>query len=38
MNGIILCTSKYGATRRYAGWLAEETGIARLVPILEAIP
>lgn len=28
MNGIILYTSKYGATKRYAGWLAEETGFA----------
>lgn len=26
MKGIILYTSKYGATRRYADWLAEETG------------
>lgn len=26
MKGIILYKSKYGATRRYAGWLAEETG------------
>ena len=26
MKGIILYTSKYGATKRYAGWLAEETG------------
>lgn len=26
MDGIILYRSKYGATRRYAGWLAEETG------------
>ena len=25
-DGIILYRSKYGATRRYAGWLAEETG------------
>lgn len=28
MKGIILYQSKYGATRRYAGWLAEETGFA----------
>ncbi len=26
MRGIILYTSKYGATKRYANWLAEETG------------
>lgn len=26
MNGIILYQSKYGATKRYAQWLAEETG------------
>ena len=26
MRGIILYTSKYGATKRYADWLAEETG------------
>ena len=26
MKGIILYTSKYGATERYAQWLAEETG------------
>lgn len=26
MNGIILYTSKYGSTKRYADWLAEETG------------
>ena len=26
MSGIILYTSKYGATKRYAAWLAEETG------------
>ena len=26
MKGIILYTSKYGATKRYAEWLAEETG------------
>jgi len=26
MKGIILYHSKYGATRRYAGWLAEATG------------
>ena len=26
MKGIILFTSKYGATRRYADWLAEATG------------
>ena len=28
MKGIILYASKYGATKRYAGWLAEETGFA----------
>ena len=26
MNGIILYRSKYGATRKYARWLSEETG------------
>ncbi len=26
MNGIILYQSKYGTTKRYADWLAEETG------------
>ena len=26
MKGIILYQSKYGATRRYAEWIAEETG------------
>ena len=26
MKGIVLYTSKYGATERYARWLAEETG------------
>ncbi|MCI8331359.1 MAG: flavodoxin [Clostridiales bacterium] len=26
MAGIILYQSKYGATKRYAGWLSEETG------------
>ena len=26
MKGIILYTSKYGSTKRYAEWLAEETG------------
>ena len=26
MKGIILYSSKYGATKRYANWLAEETG------------
>lgn len=26
MNGIILYQSKYGATKRYADWLSEETG------------
>ena len=26
MKGIILYTSKYGATKRYADWLAEDTG------------
>ena len=25
-NGLILFQSKYGAARRYAGWLAEATG------------
>lgn len=27
-KGIILYQSKYGATKKYAGWLAEETGFA----------
>ena len=31
MNGIILYQSKYGATKKYAEWLAEETGF----PVLE---
>ena len=26
MKGIILYTSKYGTTKRYADWLAEATG------------
>ena len=26
MNGIILYQSKYGATKKYAKWLSEETG------------
>ena len=26
MKGIILYTSKYGATKRYADWLAAESG------------
>ncbi len=26
MSGIIIYQSKYGATKRYAGWLSEETG------------
>lgn len=26
MKGIVLYTSKYGATKRYAEWIAEETG------------
>lgn len=26
MNGILLYQSKYGASKKYAGWLAEETG------------
>ena len=26
MNGVILYQSKYGAAKKYAGWLAEETG------------
>lgn len=26
MNGVILYQSKYGATKRYADWLSEETG------------
>ena len=28
MKGIILYTSKYGATKKYADWLAEETGFS----------
>lgn len=30
MEGIILYQSKYGATKRYAKWLSEETGFAML--------
>ena len=26
MNGVILYQSKYGAAKRYADWLSEETG------------
>ena len=26
MTGIILCTSKYGASKKYADWISEETG------------
>ena len=26
MNGIILYQSKYGATKKYADWISEETG------------
>lgn len=26
MNGIILCQSKYGGSKKYAEWIAEETG------------
>ena len=26
MKGIILYKSKYGATKKYADWIAEETG------------
>ena len=25
-TGIVLCRSKYGAARRYADWVAQETG------------
>ena len=28
MNGVILYQSKYGATKRYAEWLSEETGFS----------
>ncbi|NLZ89841.1 MAG: flavodoxin, partial [Clostridiales bacterium] len=28
MKGIILYQSKYGATKKYAHWLAEDTGFA----------
>ena len=28
MNGIILYKSKYGATKKYAGWLSESTGFS----------
>lgn len=28
MSGIILYKSKYGSTKKYAEWLAEETGFA----------
>ena len=30
MSGIILYKSKYGSTKRYADWLAEETGFATM--------
>lgn len=30
MNGIILFQSKYGATRKYADWLSEETGFSSI--------
>lgn len=42
MNGIILYQSKYGATKKYAQWLSEETGFpcvetkqARISDVLE---
>jgi stalled ribosome rescue protein Dom34 len=28
MNGIILYQSKYGATKKYADWISEETGLS----------
>ena len=28
MKGIILCQSKYGASQKYAEWIAEETGFS----------
>ena len=28
MSGVVLYQSKYGATKRYAEWLSEETGFA----------
>ena len=28
MNGVILYQSKYGATKRYAEWLSEETRVS----------
>lgn len=28
MSGIILYKSKYGATKQYAEWIAEETGFS----------
>ncbi|WP_024466422.1 flavodoxin domain-containing protein [Treponema pedis] len=28
MNGIILYQSKYGATKKYADWISEETGFS----------
>ena len=28
MNGIVLFKSKYGTTKKYAGWLSELTGFA----------
>ncbi len=34
MNGIIVYRSKYGASKKYAEWLAEETGF-RCVSIKE---
>lgn len=30
MKGIILYQSKYGATKRYADWISEETGFDRI--------
>ena len=30
MNGIVLYQSKYGATKKYADWISEETGFSRV--------
>ena len=30
MNGIILYQSKYGATKKYADWISEESGFTSM--------
>lgn len=35
MNAVVIYHSKYGSTRQYAEWLAEEVG-AKLVPLADA--